>query len=95
MGQDPKPDEIPPEHQDFPPDVQKAMLVYNKLGDRMVPEIGYLGKDYTTVELHMRIQKVEDEDIFLETLLRLDEKIIKKCAAQVKAEREKLKNRGK
>jgi len=53
IGKEPDPEEIPPEVEDFPLDVQKALLLYNKLGDRIYPDIGYLGKDYTQLPIWM------------------------------------------
>lgn len=94
MGQEPKPHEIPPDVEDFPRDIQTAMIVYNKLGDRIYPDIGYVGKDFTTLPLHMRINNVEREDLFIEALLRMDNKMITKTQAELKRERDKLKKKG-
>lgn len=91
MNREPDPDEIPPELDDFPPDVQKAMIVFNKLGDRIFPDIGYLGKDYTQLNTFIDVYEIENKKIFLETLIRLDSKIIQKSAASLKAERDKMK----
>jgi hypothetical protein len=91
MGIEPKQDEIPPDFNDFPFDVQKAILLYNKLGDRIYPDIGYLGKDYTQLPIYMSVYEIEDKKIFLETLLLLDSKTIEKSAAALKAERDKIK----
>jgi hypothetical protein len=90
-GEEPDPQRIPPEVTDFPSDVQKAMILFNKLGDRVYPDIGYLGKDYTQLPIYMDVYEVEDRRLFLETLLRLDSKLIEKSAAQLKAERDKMK----
>jgi hypothetical protein len=84
---------IPPEFEDFPPDVQSAILVYNKLGDKIVADIGYMGKDYTTLPLHIELEKPDCKEIFIETLLRLDERLIKKSADEMRREREKLKSK--
>lgn len=93
MGDDPDPEKCPPDLEDFPPDVQKAIIVYNKLGDRVAADIGYLGKEFSTIDLWMRIYKVEDQEIFLESLLILDQKMIEKSAETMKREREKLKKK--
>jgi hypothetical protein len=90
MGQEPDPDKIPPDVSDFPVDVQLAMSVFNKLGDRVFPDVGYLGKDYTQLPLYMDVYGVENKKIFLEVLLRLDAKVIEKSAATLKAERDKI-----
>lgn len=90
LGEEPDPDRIPPEVSDFPADVQKAIILFNKLGDRVFPDVGYLGKDYTQLPIYMKVYEVEDPKLFLETLLRLDAKIIQKSAAAMKAERDKI-----
>jgi len=95
MGKEPSQDEIPPDVNDFPADVQKAMILFNKLGDRIFPDIGYLGKDYTQLPIYMDVYEVEDRRLFLETLLRLDSKIIQKSAAALKSERDKIKRASK
>ena len=91
MEVDPNPEKIPPEVSDFPVDVQKAIILFNKLGDRIVADIGYLGKDYTQLPVYMEVYEVEDKKLFLETLLRLDARIIEKSAAAMKSARDKAK----
>lgn len=93
LGEEPNPEKIPPEFEDFPTDVQSAILTYNKLGDRLVPDIGYLGKDFTSLELHIELCKPDNKEIFVETLLRLDEKLIEESRAEMKAHHEKLKSK--
>lgn len=93
LGQDPDPDRIPPEIDDFPNDVQLAMAIHSKLGDKVVADIGYMGKDLTSLPLHMRLSDISNEEIFLETILRLDERIIKKGQEEMKRARDKLKHK--
>jgi hypothetical protein len=90
LEKEPVPDEIPPDIEDFPEDVQAAILTFGKLGDRIVADIGYLGKDWTSLPIHMEILQLDDKDVFIETLLRLDEKIIKKSAEEMRRARKKL-----
>ena len=78
MGKEPDLEKMPPDISDFPYDVQIGISVYNKLGDRYSPEYGYLGKDYTNVRLFAEIHKVDNLELFLETILRIDEKLINK-----------------
>lgn len=91
MDKEPDPDEIPPDVDDFPLDIQKAMIIFNKLGDRIYPDVGYLGKDYTQLPIFMDAYEVQDKRLFVEALTRLDSKLIQKSAATLKSEREKLK----
>ena len=93
LGRDPDPDQIPPELDDFPIEVQAAIEVYNKLGDKLVADIGYLGKDWTAVQYFENVYCIESKEIFYETLLRLDERQIKKSATEMRQARERLKNK--
>lgn len=95
MGEEPDPDKIPPDIDDFPLDVQKALVVFNKLGDRIYPDVGYLGKDYTSLPIYMEVYEVDNKKVFMEALLRLDAKIIQKSAAALKQERDKMKRKSK
>jgi hypothetical protein len=94
MGQDPSEDKCPPEYEDFPVPVQQAIEVFNKLGDRVYPDIGYMGKDYTSIYLHMDVAGVTEKEIFLETLVRLDASMIKRSAEQLKKARDSVKKKG-
>lgn len=93
LGQEPLETKCPPDFEDFPESVQQAVLVFNKLGDRVYPEIGYMGKDYTSINLHMEVVGVTNKEIFLETLVRLDEFMIKKSSDQLKKARDKVKSK--
>lgn len=86
-------EEIPPELEDFPEEVQQAILTFGKLGDRIVADIGYLGKDFTSLPLHMELLNLENKSIFVETILRLDERLISKSAEAMKRERDKMKRK--
>lgn len=94
LNQEPDPEKIPPEIDDFPLEVQKAILIFNKLGDRIYPDIGYIGKDYTQINTYMDVYGIQNRELFLEVLLRLDSHVIKTSQAKMKSEREKLKRKG-
>lgn len=84
---EPNPDRCPPGYEDFPEVLQQALEVYNKLGDRVYPDIGYMGKDFTALPLHMKVVGVSNEDLFLEALVRLDAHMIKKSSDELKQAR--------
>ena len=42
-------DKCPPEIEDFPESILTAMSIYNYLGDRMYPDVGFIGKDFTNL----------------------------------------------
>ena len=94
LGKDPDPEEIPPDIADLPEIVQIAMAIFNSLGDRAYPDIGYLGKDYTNLPILIKIFAVEDKELLLDILNFLDSRAIKQSSEALKREREKLKRKG-
>lgn len=91
LGKDPSPEEMPPDWEDFPEIMQIAINTFNLLGDRMYPEIGYVGKDYTNLPHILEVYDIEDKEFFLEILYWLDSRAIKKSSEQLKKEYDKLK----
>jgi hypothetical protein len=92
-GQDPTEDKCPPDFEDFPLLIQQAIEIFNKLGDKVVAEIGYIGKDYTTLPIHIEILDIKNKELLLETLLRLDASMIKRSADEMKKARDKAKKK--
>ena len=93
LCRDPDPEKCPPGIEDFPSVVQEAIYVFNSLGDRVVADIGYLGKDYTLLPAYLN--DVEDKETYLEVMAWLDGKIIKKSQEEMKRARDKIKRNGK
>jgi hypothetical protein len=93
LGKEPNPDEIPPDWEDFPEIVQVAINTFNMLGDRVFPEIGYIGKDYTNLSEFMEVYEIQDKEYFLDILNWLDSRAIKKSSEDLKREYDKLKRK--
>ena len=93
LGQEPKEEEIPPDLDDLPDIFTQAVSTFNLLGDRVVPEIGYIGKDYTNLQQLIEVWEVQDKEYFLEILSWLDSRAIKKSSDHLKRERDKLKRK--
>ena len=93
MGQEPDPEEIPPSIEDFPDIAIEAMNTFSSLGDRVYPDIGYMGKDFTTLPYYIEMYEVEDTELFLEILTYLESRAIKQSQEQLKRERDKLKRK--
>ncbi len=95
MGLEVEEDKIPPSMEDFPELVADALQIFNRLGDRVFPEIGYIGKDYTNLKLYMNVYGIEekDRDFLLELIEWLDARAIKKSADQLKREYDKMKRK--
>mgnify|MGYP001237111592 FL=1 len=95
MGQPIEEDKIPPTIDDFPEVVTDGLDIFNRLGDRVYPDIGYVGKDFTNLNLYMEVYGVneKDKDFLLEIIEWLDARAIKKAAEQLKREYDKMKRK--
>lgn len=94
LGREPDPERCPPGEEDLPQVIIDAIEIFNSLGDRIYPDVGYIGKDYTNLPILMKIYKVDNAELLIEALLRLDSHAIKKSQDQLKREYEKLKRKG-
>ena len=88
-------EKCPPEIEDFPDSVHTAMNIYNSLGDRIYPEIGFIGKDFTNLSLLYKNYYVEEheEDWIFELLLFLDSNNIKESQKRIKSEMDRIKRK--
>ena len=93
LGKEPNDDEIPPDWEDFPEVMQHAINSFNQLGDRVYPEIGFVGKDYTNLNHYLEIYDVNDKEFFLEIISWLDSRAIKKSSENLKRQYDKLKRK--
>jgi len=90
LQQEPDPEKMPPGFDDLPDIAQYAINTFNMLGDRVYPEIGYVGKDYTNLNIYLEVYKIEDKEFFLEILSWLDARAIKKSSEHLKKELRKI-----
>lgn len=93
MGTEPDPQKIPVEWKDLPNIVQISISIFNMLGDRLVADIGYLGKDYSNLTELIKAYEIEDTELFLELINWLDSRAINQSAEYMKRERDKLKRK--
>jgi hypothetical protein len=95
LEQEPKPEEMPPDYEDFPDIVIDAIETFNSLGDRIFADVGYTGKDYTNLPYYMKINNIADDEqeLFLDILLRLDAQAIQTSHKRIKAEMDKIKRK--
>jgi hypothetical protein len=96
LGKEPSLDRCPPGIEDFPDILINSIYIFNSLGDRVFPEIGYIGKDYTNLPILMNIYGIDNVPLLLDTLSRLDSHAITKSQEHLKREHDKMKrkNRG-
>ena len=93
LGKEPIPEEIPPDFEDLPDIMVYAVNTFNSLGDRIYPEIGFTGKDYTNLSYYLKMYEIQDIEYFLEILSWLDSRAVKKSSEQLKKEYDKLKRK--
>ena len=87
-------EDIPPSLEDMPDTVIEAMDTFNSLGDRVYPEIGYIGKDYTNLPIYMSMLGIDKEnEFFFQVLQWLDARAIKESSEQLKREYDKIKRK--
>tara|TARA_B110000211_G_scaffold38605_1_gene39339 strand:+ start:2139 stop:2480 length:342 start_codon:yes stop_codon:yes gene_type:complete len=93
LEKEPNDDEIPPDWEDFPQIMQEAINTFNSLGDRVVQDIGFMGKDYTNLPYFIDMYEITDTEFFLEILSWLDSRAIKKSSEDLKRMHDKLKRK--
>ena len=93
LGQEPIEDEIPPSWEDFPEVILDAIAIFNLLGDRVYPDIGYVGKDYSNLQYLSNVYEVDNQEVLVQVLDFLDSRAIKKSSEEIKKERDKLKRK--
>lgn len=94
LNKEPDPDQMPPDLSDFPDMVVSAMNAFNMLGDRVYPDIGFIGKDYTNLKHFIDVYNIQDVELFLEIMTYLESRAVKQSQESLKREREKLKRKG-
>jgi len=93
LGEPPIEEEIPPTFEDFPEIAQDAILIFNALGNRIIAEGGFIGKDYTNLPLLMEHFKIIDKEVLLDILVWLESQTIEKNDARLKKEYDKMKRK--
>jgi hypothetical protein len=86
-------EKCPPDINDFPESTLTTLTIFNELGDRMYPEIGYIGKDYTTLELLFKLHYIDshtEKEWSTDLLLFLDAHMIKQSQQSIKAAHDKV-----
>ena len=88
-------EKCPPEIEDFPDSILTALNIFESLGDRVYPDVGYVGRDYTNLDLLYKVYLVEkhEEDLIFELLLFLDSRAIQESQKRMKAEMDKIKRK--
>jgi len=95
MGKDPNWDECPPDWEDFPQVVIDSVNIFHCLGDRIYPEIGYIGKDYTIWDFVLKQYNIDEhqKDYVFDLVLWLDTRKLEASQKRLKAEYDKIKRK--
>mgnify|MGYP003656222976 CR=1 FL=1 len=95
MNEEPDWDKCPPDWEDFPELVLTCMNIYHSMGDRIYPDIGFIGKDYTNFKFLLKNYGIEEyqEDLVFELLLFLDSRAIEASQKKLKAEYDRMKRK--
>ncbi len=93
LGREPDMERCPPGIEDLPQEVIDAIEIFSSLGDRVYPEIGYIGKDYTNLPIFIDLYHIDNKELLMSILLRLDSAVIKSSQERLKQEHAKLKRK--
>lgn len=89
-------DRCPPDSSDFPSSVLTSLEIFNQLGDRVYPDVGYVGKDFTNLNFLFELYKINldiEKDWIFELLLFMDRMAIEESQQQIKEQLSKMKSK--
>lgn len=93
LGHEPDMEKCPPGVEDFPEIVIDALNIYDRLGNRIYPDVGYVGKDFTNLPIYLKLYQIDNIELFMEILSRLDAHAIKASQQELKRAYDKLKRK--
>lgn len=93
MGEEPDWTKCPPAWEDFPQQIIDSVNIFHCMGDRMYPEIGYVGKDYTNFHFLLDMYNIDkhQKDYVFDIILWLDARKIEASQKRLKAEYDRMK----
>jgi len=94
-GQEVDWEKCPPEWEDFPDFILDFMNLYNYMGDRIYPDIGYIGKDFTNFKYLKELYGVpkHQEELLNEFNLFMESRRIKESQKHLKEAHDKMKRK--
>ena len=94
-GQEVDWERCPADWSDFPPLVWETVEIYNCLGDRAYPDIGYIGKDFTNLPLIFELRGADNyqKEVIFDLILWLDARNVEISQDKIRAENAKMKQK--
>ena len=89
-------DKCPPEGEDFPESTITALNVFHTLGDRIGSDVGYIGKDYTSLDFILKNYFVTEKhqvEWTHDLILFLERRAIEDSRKRMKQEYDKIKKK--
>lgn len=93
LGREIDQEKCPPGIEDFPDIVIDALNIYDRLGNRVYPDVGYVGKDFTNLPIYLKLYQIDNVELLMEILSRLDAHAIKASQQEIKRAYDKLKRK--
>ncbi len=84
LEKEPELDKMPLDYFDLCPDAQIAVNMYNRLGNRVYGDVGFVGKDYTALPIFIQIFEITNKDLLIDLLNVLDASNIDKSQKAMK-----------
>tara|TARA_Y100001972_G_scaffold71885_1_gene87338 strand:- start:2291 stop:2617 length:327 start_codon:yes stop_codon:yes gene_type:complete len=86
----------PPDLEDFPDSIHTALNVYNSLGNKIFPDVGFVGKDFTLYDYLLKeynIESQQEKDWIFQLLLHMESNDIAESQRKIKSEYDKIKKK--
>lgn len=93
LGKEPDYDRMPLDFYDLNLDCQLALNIYNKLGNRVYGDVGFVGKDYTNLPILIEIFNIENKDYLIDLLNIIEVSNIDKSQKSIKKMMDDIKNK--
>lgn len=93
MGQDPDWERCPVDWDDFPDWVHDGFSIYNSMGAKVYPDVGFIGKDYTNFNFLLETYNIKNKPLIHELCMWLEGREIEKSQQKIKAEYDKIKRK--
>ena len=88
-------DKCPPASEDFPDIIHDGMNIYNSLGNRVYQDVGFVGKDFTNLNMLYELYQVEhhEKDFLMKIMFFLEHRDVDSSQKAIKAAYDKAKRK--